>query len=141
MKLKGTESSPVINDSSEFQRWFYSIDHFHVPKFDSNGYCWMNTDGLRPDKNDYKNETLWSRELVCNFDRCNDLKLIKEKLGDQPWENTTKCYPTYRPITDCDEKIEPIKLTSIQSWLIALLVLVLFLGGFLVGLFGITGFS
>ena len=55
--------------------------------------------------------------------------MIKEKLGNNPWDNTTECYPkSYRSITNCDEPIVKTKLTSTQSWFIALLVLVFWLG-------------
>ena len=58
--------------SSEFQRWDYPIDHFHVPNFDSNGFCWMNTDEdlyFKKDRDQSADPNITSREIVCNFDR------------------------------------------------------------------------
>ena len=95
MELNGTESTPVIDEAgfrfligplslisdwlmgenlskeSQFQLYSYSIDHFHVPKFDSNGFCWMNKNqrDLYWRKDDEKSDkNAISRELVCNFD-------------------------------------------------------------------------
>ena len=58
---------------SNFQLFSYSIDHFHVPKFDSNGFCWMNIEDLYWRDDDVKSDKIakndkFSRELVCNFD-------------------------------------------------------------------------
>ena len=95
MELNGTELTPVIDEAgfrfligprslisdwlmgenlyqdSQFQLYSYSIDHFHVPKFDSNGFCWMNKNqrDLYWRKDDEKSDkNAISRELVCNFD-------------------------------------------------------------------------
>ena len=58
---------------SKFQLFSYSIDHFHVPKFDSNGFCWMNIEDVYWRKDDVMSDKIAtsdtiSREIVCNFD-------------------------------------------------------------------------
>ena len=71
--LMGHESWENLFKESNFQLFSYSIDHFHVPKFDSNGFCWMNIEDLYWGNDDVKTDKIakndkFSRELVCNYD-------------------------------------------------------------------------